>query len=1537
MRKALKWAGIVILIPIILFITLAILIYIPPVQNWVVRHVAEYASEQTGMSITVDRVHLEFPLDLGVDGIRVIQPNDSFPQIKDTVADIHKLVVDVQLIPLFSKQVEIDALEFNDMKLNTTNFIHEARIKGRLGRLYVDSHGIDLGREVLKINNALLSDANVSVELSDTVPEDTSKSENFWKIYVDKLKIENTGVTVHMPGDTLQVAAYMGNTTADNGYFDLYKGLYKIEKLGWKDGKVKYDNNYASRTDGLDYNHISLSDINISADTLYYCAPRLSMMLSECAFNEKSGISLRELTGPFAMDSAKIYLPALRLRTTESSLDARMIMDLNAFDEDAPGRIEFSANGSFGKQDIMRFMGGMPTGFIRQWPNSQLTLKTSLAGNMKRVEFAGLNLNLPTAFNINAKGFLANLTDMDKMKAGITLDAKTYNINFITALLPKGTLDGVRIPGGIGVKGRINADGSRYNADIVATEGAGRVKAMTDVDIKTMRYRAKLDINNLQLKHFLPGYDISPFTGNIYADGRGTDIMARSTSLDAKAVVENFAYGSYRLDSISAEARVSNGVAHANIDSNNDLLKGQISLNALTSTKMLDATISADIAHADLYNLHITDKPFAASLCCHLDMSSDMKEYYKVQGTVGDLTIRTAKRMFRPDDIVMDVLTRRDTTHAIVDTGDFHLKMDASGGYKVLMSKVESLMTRMERDRNERRIDYVELRKQLPQARIYLATGQENPFCRFLAYKGYTFDDVKIDMASSPETGINGDISVYKLTADSIQLDTVRLAVNSCDTSIEYHALVHNGKDNPQYTFRAYLDGALLEHGANANIKFYDARDRLGLKFGAEADMVENGLKLHVATDNTILGYKEFSVNEDNYIFMGRDRRISAKLNLIADDGQGVQVYSNDSNEDALQDITVSLNKFDLEKIMAVLPYMPKITGTMNGDVNVVQTTDNLTIASTVSVDNMTYEGNRMGNVATEFVYMPKEDGTHVVDGILTCNGYTVASISGTYMSEGDGVIDARLRTDRLPLMLVNGFIPDKIIGFKGYCNGEMTVKGDVGKPQINGEVKMDSCYLVSVPYGVELRFSDKPLRVVGNHLLFDNFEMFARNDNSLNINGDVDFTDLGNMGMNLRIRANDYQIIDSKENNNSIAYGKAFVNFYGMLSGYMDNLKMRGKLDVLASTDVAYILRDSPLTTDNQMEGLVKFTNFNDTAQAVVSHPQLSGFDMDLTMSVAQGAHVMCYLNADHSNYLDLMGGGDLRMSYNSVDDLRITGRYTLNNGEMKYSLPVIPLKTFTIQDGSYIEFTGDPMNPKLNITATERVKSSVSSDGGQGRTVDFDCGVVITKTLSDMGLEFTLDAPEDMSLHNELAAMSVEQRGKLAVTMLTTGMYLSDGNTDGFSMNSALNSFLQGEINSITGNALRTLDLSFGMDNATDASGNMHTDYSFKFAKRFWNNRLKIVVGGKVSTGSEMANQNESFFDNVTFEYRLDNTANKYVKLFYDNNAYDWLEGTTSEYGVGFIWRRSLQHFKDIFRFGKEKANVIPNDTVKNKKNDE
>ncbi len=1521
MRKYWKWMIGVVSAPFILFALSAILLYIPAVQNWMVKHVTSYVSEQTGLDVSIGRVDLSFPLDLNVSGVKVIQQNDSLPQVKDTVADVRQVVASVQLLPLFKSQVEVDKLELNDVKMNTTNFIHEARVKGTVGRLTLKSHGINLDKQTLRVDNALLADARINVELSDTVPEDTTKSENFWKIQVDKLEILKSGVTVHMPGDTLQVQAYMGKVLARTGFFNLYTNDYSLASLLWQEGGVKYDNRFEPHVKGLDYNHLDLADVKLRINSLHYCAPKLDLSLKELSFKEKSGISVTQFSSRISLDSTRIMLPNLVFSTPESSLTADFVMDLNTFDEKNPGKLHVKLDGSFGKQDIMRFMGGMPTDFIRRWPNQPLMVKGVASGNMNRIDIAGLSVKLPTAFHAFAKGFAENPTDVKHLKAKVDVEAKTFNLGFVTALLDKELNKTIRIPSGIGVKGMFSADGEKYAADFVATEGAGMVKAKGMFDLARMAYDAKVDANNLQLQHFLPHYGLSPFSGTLTAQGCGTDLFSSKTRLAAKANVSRFHYSGYDMSGMKADAQIANGNVCANLDSHSQLLDGTISLSALMNKKVVRGTMSCDLRQADLYRLKVVDKPLSAGMCAHVDIDSNLKDYYQVDGFVSSIVLKDSKQYYYPQDLTLEALTNKDTTSVCLTCGDFDLDVHTKGGYEILMKEGTQLWTELSKQMSDKYIDQLLLRKHFPTMSVYLKSGKNNAFCKVFKRYGYDLANIFVDMNTSPLAGINGNISIDSLVVDSIRLDTIRLSFSSDSTHINYAAQLRNNKKNA-YVFNALFDGGLHERGAFVNGKIYDEKDRLGIALGLKASMEQGGIRLNINNGDPILGYKKFHVNDSNYVFLGEDKRVSADVKLVADDGTGFRIYSTDDTE-ALQDLTVGVNNLELDDITKVLPYMPKISGKVNGDFHLINTAEELSVSSSLAVDKMVYEGCSMGDIGSEFVYMPKGDGTHYVNGNLTCNDREVCMLEGTYASATNG-INAKLEMNRTPLSLVNGFIPQQLIGLKGTGEGTLTVTGNVDKPQVDGEIFLDSAYLVSVPYGVELRFDNDPVRIVGSHLLFENFEMYAHNNSPLTIAGDLDFSNPARMTLNLKMRAENYQIIDAKENARSEAFGKAFVNVFARLSGPLDDLNMQGKLDVLGSTDMTYILRDSPLTTDNQLDGLVTFVDPNDSTEEEVARPTPTGLNMDMSINVDQTAHIVCALNADQSNYIDLEGGGTLRMQYNTVEGLQLRGRYTLNNGQMKYSLPVIPLKTFTIQDGSYVEFRGDPMNPYLNITALEEVKSSVSGSNGQGRIVNFTCGVVVSKTLNDMGLEFVIDAPEDISMHSELQAMSVEDRGKLAVTMLTTGMYLTDGNTKNFTMNSALSAFLQSQINQISGNALRTLDLSFGLDNTTDAAGRMHTDYSFKFAKRFWNNRLRIVVGGKLSTGADVQNQNESFFNNVMFEYRLSDTSNKYVKVFYDRDSYDWLEGNVGEFGAGFVWRRKLLHFKDIFNFRKEQSQL-------------
>ena len=224
----------------------------------------------------------------------------------------------------------------------------------------------------------------------------------------------------------------------------------------------------------------------------------------------------------------------------------------------------------------------------------------------------------------------------------------------------------------------------------------------------------------------------------------------------------------------------------------------------------------------------------------------------------------------------------------------------------------------------------------------------------------------------------------------------------------------------------------------------------------------------------------------------------------------------------------------------------------------------------------------------------------------------------------------------------------------------------------------------------------------------------------------------------------------------------------------------MRGNLNLLGNTDVSYVLTDSPLTVQDRLGSLVTFTSFSDTTTVVrqeVPTVSLGGLDMLMMVHIDPSVRVKVDLDAS-DNRIELEGGGDLSMKYTPQGDLTLTGRYTLSGGLMKYSLPIIAVKEFAIDNGSYVDWTGNPMDPMLNFKATDRIRASVSEgENGGTRMVNFDVSIVVKNRLDNLSFAFDVAAPEDATIQNELTAMGAEERGKQALYIMLMKTYLGTG----------------------------------------------------------------------------------------------------------------------------------------------------------------
>ena len=424
-----------------------------------------------------------------------------------------------------------------------------------------------------------------------------------------------------------------------------------------------------------------------------------------------------------------------------------------------------------------------------------------------------------------------------------------------------------------------------------------------------------------------------------------------------------------------------------------------------------------------------------------------------------------------------------------------------------------------------------------------------------------------------------------------------------------------------------------------------------------------------------------------------------------------------------------------------------------------------------------------------------------------------------------------------------------------------------------------------------------------------------------------MDFADTDDILLNLSLYGRDFCLIDAPRTRKSMVFGKMFGDFMFRVNGSLNDMRMRGLVNVLDKTDMTYVMSETPLSTSYRLDDIVTFVNFNEPPSEEEKERirrTHTSTDMNINLVISEGAKFSCEFSADKQSYVDVQGGGTLLLNITPEGVMNLTGRYTVNEGEMKYTLPIIPLRTFAIENGSYIEFTGEVSNPRLNIAAAEETTSTVSS-GDSRRTVKFLAGLKVTGTLEDMELLFTIDAPEDADVKNELVGMTTEEKNKLAVGLLATGMYMSSTNESSITANNALNNFLQNEINNIAGKAFQSaVDVNVGMEQKTREDGSTRTDYSFKFSKRFFSDRLNVVVGGKVNAdGNRYENESGAYIDNVSLEWRLNNGGTRYVRLYHERNYDNLIEGELIENGASIVLKKKFDKLSDLMIWKKKEEN--------------
>ena len=1530
MRIWLKRIGIVCLIPVVLVLLVSVLLYIPPVQNFAVKKAAYYAGKATGMQIGIERIRLSFPLNLTVRGVEVLTTP------ADTLLTLKSLTVNVRALPLLKKEVLVDAIDLEGVKVNTGTFIEGMEIKGVLGRLYAKADRINLSKEKVTLNTIDLSDTAITLLLNDTTTKaDTTSAAVNWILSLQKINLDRVAFAMQMPADSLRLSTYIDKASLKDGIVDLGASHYGADLFTLTGSTLGYDADYQDPVAGFDPSHIALSNVTISLDSLFYGGRDIKARIRELSAEDRSGLTISSLTGSLHSDSTNINVPQLLLKTPSSEVRLLAMVPWSSFDADPEGNMRVLLTASVGKEDVMTFAGELPVDFQKAYPQKPLSLTAGVEGNLSSMLLRQLKGELPGTFRMDVSGTMKSLTDNIRRSGKLNLKAETGNLEFLLSMLPVAERHRYNIPSGMTLTGEAALKNNEYQADLLLREDKGKVLLTASFDPGKEAYKADLKVDSLEPVHFMPLDSLYYLTASIQAEGKGFDPFKSSSWAKLDGKLTDIRYGNYNVSDVTMDGSLEKNFLKFDLLSKYPLAEMDLTLNATLLKKEIQAMVIADVTNLDLYGMHLMNDSLATSFQLFAEAETDMGKNNLVDVTLGNWELITTTGTYKPKTLTLHAQSTKDTTRVSFHAGDLGIVLTGNSDLETMTGKFnkisEGLNKQLEKDSM---INIPAFKPLLPDMHLAVSAGKDNPIYNILQQANISFNNLSLEAFTSPEEGFRLDAGVYNLMQDTTRIDTISFAIRQDSLGLLYDAGVIKTKFRQQAPFTAGVKGKIRNTFADAEVLYTDGRGDTGILLGLRADKVEEGINLHLFPDNPILAFRPFKLNPDNYILYKNEKDIAANVRLSGDENASLWIHSL-PEKDKMEELHLELSQINLDVISKAFMEIPAMQGILSADMQYAPSDSSFLVVVDANIDNLIYEGGRVGELMFSTVYLPLADNKHQVDMHFFRDQNEVMSATALYKMGKEDHLDGTLDVTHLPLDMVNPFIPDNMASLNGVLEGNMTIKGSSKAPEVNGYIEMDSTSMFVTAVGTSFRVDDKQIVVKDNKILFDEYHIHAAGKNPFVIDGTVDFRNPSRMMADLKLTADHMQLLDVKRNKESMVYGKLLVNLASTVKGPLDALMMRGSLQLLGGTNVTYVMKDSPLTVQDRLSDLVTFTSFEDTLvnrRRQEAPLPLGGLDMLLTIRIDQSVRLNADITPDRSSKVELEGGGDLSFQYTPQGDMILNGRYTLSGGIVKYALPIMPLKEFNIQDGSYVQWSGDPMDPYLDLTATERIRTNVTQDGSGSRMVNFDVGIALKQQLENLGLQFVLTAPEDQSMQTSLNSMGEDERTKLAVGMIITGMYLanSSGGKQNLNMGAALNSFLNSEISNIAGSALKTVDISFGMDSYDengDGTGGQRTDYNFSFAKRFWNDRIRIVLGGRISTGENASNSNQTqaFIDNVSIEYRLDASGTRYVKLFHDKNYESLLEGEITETGVGIVLRRKMLHMRELFNFKKNKPKPV------------
>ena len=1096
-------------------------------------------------------------------------------------------------------------------------------------------------------------------------------------------------------------------------------------------------------------------------------------------------------------------------------------------------------------------------------------------------------------------------------------------------VLNKDILD--KIPRLANLKGNLVITPNVLTTDLSMRSEIGKVRLKGTLrsfsDIDKIAYNVNLQTEKLLLGKLVDEPLMGALTLRGHFKGVGLSDL-QHMKLETTGFSKLITIDSLRFEAISFRGSLANGILKANLISSNPDLDFDLSPTVYFNNDEQFLKLFGTVYHADLQKLNLTED----SLVVSAKVSGDLKKASidSIAGLVSlsDIKTRVNTQNYEIDSVLLmgkyqDGLQFLSVKSPLAD-------MDMSGKFEV--AEIPSFLKNTSKYIlfGQTFSDSIKVETLDVQGKVHIPQ-QTQSMIEVLDYvTPFQFDlhYNKSENSFGFQTEIDS-LVVEKLTFDSLLVDVQTRREVGSDLFTAYSFAAKEASSKSVLLSQVSLKGNInngLHDGLLAIGTPSDGYFRVPFLFYGQDKRPFLSIQ-----DSLYLNGERWKVSQGNIIRTNLNDFAGSQLGLRKD--QKTLIFqADDSNPDGLP-YHIKVSSFDLESVFSLMKSDTSfLAGTANGTFEIQQLSP-FGLTANVDIDDLKVKGLAVGDLTTEIKSVTSED--YAIKAALNAGVGGLSAVGKYNISEKAG--NATLNFNAMSISPLTGFLSNSLDSLNGSLSGKLQVSIDSLNTDINGLLNIDSTSFVIRQTGAQLHITKGGLNFSGNKVLIPEIQITDIRSGHGSVAGSIDISNFKNPGYQIKLEATNLEAFGNLRGRGQLVSGEGKTNAKMELKGDLKEYRLTGQLALDENANITY--KNAYVFSDDLSDGLLQFRDpqlerrFKTQVGKAEDNDGVHGL-INTNLSVPSGATLTLILDEYTGEKVVVHGKSNLNYSRHQGGETQLNGKYEVSSGTYTFSVGNNIRKEFSIDNGSTIQWQGDPNEPISDLTATYKVTTSagmllqgMSADPEAGkRKFEFLVKLKVKGSIKKPEISFELGMNEkDQDAFNGIVYSKIKEINsepsevsKEVMSLLVLNSFMGDSPFG--SLNQLTNTSLEigayntignvltSELNNMLAGMVKAVDITVGVnwsESAEAGRSSARSDIKLGLGKSLLHHRLNLYVGNNfgIETLSGANSGLSGLANDVSVEYLL-NAEGKYrIKGYHVRDNELTLHGEHMETGVKFI----------------------------------